>query len=45
MTINSSTNASDDKIEQAVKEAEKYAEEEKKRKELVDARNDADQMI
>ena len=45
VTITSSTNLSDDQIDQAVKEAEKYAEEDKKRKELVDARNDADQMI
>ena len=45
VTITSSTNLSDDQIDKAVKEAEKYAEEDKKRKELVDARNDADQMI
>ena len=45
MTITSSTNLSDDDIDRAVKEAEKYAEEDKKRKELVDAKNDADQMI
>lgn len=45
VAITSSTNLSDDQIDQAVKEAEKYAEEDKKRKELVDARNDADQMI
>ncbi len=45
VTITSSTNLSDDDIDRAVKEAEKYAEEDKKRKELVDARNDADQMI
>ena len=45
VTISSSTNLSDDDIDRAVKEAEKYAEEDKKRKELVDAKNDADQMI
>ena len=45
VTITSSTNLSDDDIDRAVKEAEKYAEEDKKRKELVDAKNDADQMI
>ena len=45
VTITSSTNLSDDEIDKAVKEAEKYAEEDKKRKELVDAKNDADQMI
>ena len=45
VTITSSTNLSDDDIDRAVKEAEKYAEEDKKRKELIDAKNDADQMI
>ena len=45
VTITSSTNLSDADIDKAVKEAEKYAEEDKKRKELVDAKNDADQMI
>ena len=45
VTITSSTNLSDDQIDKAVKDAEKYAEEDKKRKEMVDARNDADQMI
>ena len=45
VTITSSTNLSDDDIDRAVKEAEQYAEEDKKRKELVDAKNDADQMI
>ena len=45
VTITSSTNLSDDQIDAAVKEAEKYAEEDKKRKDLVDAKNDADQMI
>ncbi len=45
VTITSSTNLSEDQIDAAVKEAEKYAEEDKKRKNLVDAKNDADQMI
>ena len=45
VTITSSTNLSDDDIDRAVKEAEKFAEEDKKRKDLVDAKNDADQMI
>ncbi len=45
ITITSSTNLSDDEIDKAVKEAEKYAEEDKKRKDLVDAKNEADQMI
>ena len=45
VTITSSTNLSEDQIDAAVKEAEKYAEEDKKRKDLVDAKNDADQMV
>ena len=45
ITITSSTNLSDDEIDKAVKEAEKYAEEDKKRKDQVDAKNEADQMI
>ncbi len=45
VTITSSTNLSDNDIDKAVKEAEKYAEEDKKRKDLVDAKNEADQMI
>ncbi|MEG2675966.1 MAG: Hsp70 family protein, partial [Clostridia bacterium] len=44
VTITSSTNLSDDDVDRAVKEAEKYAEEDKKRKDLVDAKNEADQM-
>ena len=45
ITITASTNLSDADVEKAVKEAETYAEEDKKRKEIVDAKNDADQMI
>ena len=45
VTITSSTNLSEDEIDAAVKEAEKYAEEDKKRKEAVDMRNNADQLI
>ena len=45
VTITSSTNLSEDQIDAAVKEAEKYAEEDKKRKDNVDDKNDADQMI
>ena len=45
VTITSSTNLSEDEIDKAVKEAEKYAEEDKKRKDMVDAKNEADQMI
>jgi molecular chaperone DnaK len=45
VTITASTNLSDSDIDKAVKEAEKYAEEDKKRKEIIDARNDAENLI
>ena len=45
ITIKSTTNLSEDEIQQAVKDAEKYAEEDKKRKEQVEARNSLDHMI
>ncbi len=45
ITITSSTNMSKEDIEAAVKDAEKYAEEDKKRREEIDARNEADQMV
>jgi len=45
ITITASSNLSDDEIDKAVKEAEKYAEEDKKRKEVVDTKNNLDQMI
>ncbi len=45
ITITASSNLSDDEIDKAVKEAEKYAEEDKKRKEVVDTKNSLDQMI
>lgn len=45
VTITSSTNLSDADIDKAVKDAEKYAEEDKKRREQVEARNGLDQMI
>lgn len=45
ITITSSTNLSDEDIEKAVKEAEKYAAEDKKKKESVDARNAADNIV
>ena len=45
ITITSSSNLSEEDIDRAVKEAEKYAEEDKKRKEEVDIRNAADQMV
>ena len=45
VTITSSTNMSKDDIEKAVKEAEQFAEEDKKRREEIDLRNGADQMV
>ena len=45
VTITASTNLSDADIDKAVKEAEQYAEEDKKRREEIDVRNTADQLI
>ncbi len=45
ITITSSTNMSKDDIDKAVKDAEQYAAEDKKRREEIDVRNGADQMI
>ncbi len=45
ISITASSNMSKDDIEKAVKEAEQFAEEDKKRKEEVDVRNGADQMV
>ena len=45
ITITASSNLSEEEIDKAVKEAEKYAEEDKKRKEIVDTKNSLDQMI
>ena len=45
ITITSSTNLIDEDIDKAVKEAEKYAEEDKKNKEAIDVRNNADQLV
>lgn len=45
ITISSSTNLSEDDIDKAVKDAEKYAEEDKKRREIVDAKNNAEQIV
>ncbi len=45
ITITSSTNLSDEDIDRAVKEAEKYAEEDKKRKEEVETRNNAESIV
>jgi len=45
ITITASTNLSDDEIKKAVKEAEQFAEEDKKRKEEVEIRNQADAAV
>ena len=45
ITITASTNLSDDEIDKAVKEAEKYAEEDKKRKESIEVKNTAEQTV
>ncbi len=45
ITITSSTNLSKEDIERAVREAEQYAAEDAKRKEEVDIRNNADQLV
>ena len=45
ITITSSSNMSKDDIEKAVKEAEQYAAQDKKMKEDVETRNQADQMV
>ena len=45
ITITSSTTMSKDDIDKAVKEAEMYAEEDKKRRDEVDTRNQAEQMV
>ena len=45
ITITASSNLSEEDIDKAVKEAEKYAAEDKKNKEVVDARNNADTLV
>ena len=45
VTIQSSTNMSKEDIEKAVKDAEKFAEEDRKAKEAVDVKNRADSMV
>jgi molecular chaperone DnaK len=45
MTITGGTALSQDKIDQMVKDAEAYAEEDAKRREAVETRNQADQLI
>lgn len=45
ITITATTNLSDEEIDKAVKEAEQYAEEDKKRKENIEVRNTAETTI
>ncbi|WP_101875873.1 molecular chaperone DnaK [Lachnoclostridium edouardi] len=45
ITITSGSNMSDDDIDKAVKEAAEYEAQDKKKKEAIDARNDADSMV
>ena len=45
ITITSNTNMSKEDVEKAVREAEQYASEDKARREAVDTRNNADQMV
>ena len=44
-TITAGSNTSDDEIDKAVKEAAEYEAQDKKRKEAVDTKNDADAMV
>ncbi|HZK58189.1 MAG TPA: molecular chaperone DnaK [Clostridia bacterium] len=45
ITITASTNLSDEEIERKIKEAEQFAEEDKKRKEAIETKNQADSLI
>ena len=45
ITITASTNLSDEEIDKAMREAEMFAEEDKKRKEEVEIRNGAEQLV
>ncbi|MBQ7602549.1 MAG: Hsp70 family protein, partial [Clostridia bacterium] len=45
IVITSSSNMKEEEINQAIKDAEKYAEEDKKRREIVDARNNGEATI
>lgn len=45
ITITASSNLKEEDIERAIKEAEAHAEEDKKRKEFVDTKNNADNMV
>ncbi len=45
ITITSSSNMKEEEIDEAIKNAEKYAKEDKERREIIDERNQADSMI
>ena len=45
ITITSSSNLSEEEIDEKVKEAEKFAEEDKKKKEGIDAKNNAENLV
>ncbi len=45
ITITASTNLSDDEVNRMTKDAEKYAEEDKKRKDLIELKNQTDSLI
>lgn len=45
ITITASSNLSDDEIEKKVKEAERYAEEDKNKKESIEVRNNGDSIV
>ena len=45
ITITASTNLKEEDIDKAIKEAEQFAEEDKKRRELVDTKNNADNFV
>ncbi len=45
ITITASTNLNDEEIDRAVKEAEQFAAEDKKKKEAIETRNQADQLV
>ncbi len=45
VTVTASTNLTEAQIQQAIKDAEKFADEDNKRKEVVDAKNQADMLV
>ncbi|KAI4453215.1 heat shock protein 70kda [Holotrichia oblita] len=45
ITITASTKLSEDEVDKAVKEAEQHAEADKKKKEMIDAKNNADSIV